>query len=252
MLALQFTMPEWNFSLTPFIIGVLFGMALFLGGLADPDKIIGTLRLKDLHAMRTIFVFVLVGMLGTWILKLAGHANLDVKSATMATIVIGGALLGAGFGMTGYCPGTGLACAAAGRFDALITVLGMFAGAAGFIWIYPTIVEPILALEQYDFGKITIPEYFGVQDNQYVQYGLVPTIFVAGMLLLFLTRPRQERPAPDYAPKMPVRPQPTVESPVRPRQVEITPQTDMPEKRNEPWEIDEGEDLPDVQEEENL
>ncbi|MBN1125741.1 MAG: YeeE/YedE family protein [Sedimentisphaerales bacterium] len=252
MLAIQFTMPEWNFSLTPFIIGALFGMALFLGGLADPDKIIGTLRLKDLHAMRTIFVFVLVGMLGTWILKLTGHANLDIKPATIATIVIGGALLGVGFGMTGYCPGTGLACAAAGRFDALITVLGMFAGAAGFIWIYPMIVEPINSLAQYDLGKITITEYFGVEENRFVQYGLVPTIFVVGMLVLFLTRPREERPAPDYAPRMPVRPQPTVEASPKPRQVEITPQQEIPSAKDEPWEIDEGEDLPDVQDEETL
>ena len=76
-----------------FIIGLLFGAGLLLGGLADPDKIIGTLRLKDFHAMRVIAVFVLVGMLGTWILNMAGVANYDVKAAAVVGVLIGGALL---------------------------------------------------------------------------------------------------------------------------------------------------------------
>ena len=118
-------------NLISLIIGALFGTALILAGLADPDKIIGTLRLKDFHALRTIAVFVLVGMLGTWILQLAGLAHLSIKPAAIAAVLIGGGLLGVGFGLTGYCPGTGLACVMAGRIDALITVLGMFARRPG-------------------------------------------------------------------------------------------------------------------------
>jgi hypothetical protein len=143
-----------------FIIGVLFGAALLLGGLADPDKIIGTLRLKDFHAVRTIAVFVLVGMLGTWILELTGTAHFSVKPAAILAVAIGGALLGIGFGLTGYCPGTGLACAASGRLDALITVAGMFVGALVFILIYPSIVQPIDAVANY--GKVMLPEITGI------------------------------------------------------------------------------------------
>lgn len=221
---MESTLDTWlnTFNLTGFIVGVLFGAALFLGGLADPDKIVGTLRLKDLHALRTIILFVLVGMLGTWILQLANYAHGTPKAATMVTVVLGGGLLGVGFGMTGYCPGTGLACAAAGRFDALITVLGMFAGAAAFIWAYPDIIQPLEKLAAYDFGKITILEYFEVQDDSRVKFGLVPVVFVVGMVLLFLIRPRKQRPAAAYAP-VPV--ESALERPAepQPRQVEIEP-----------------------------
>lgn len=96
-------------------IGGLFGAGLYLAGLAEPDKIIGTLRLKDFHAMRTIAVFVLVGMAGTWVLRVNGLGHLSIKPAVLLSVLLGGGLLGIGFGMTGYCPGTGLACAAAGR-----------------------------------------------------------------------------------------------------------------------------------------
>jgi uncharacterized membrane protein YedE/YeeE len=164
-----------------FIIGVIFGAGLFLGGLADPDKIIGTLRLKDFHAMRTIVVFILVGILGTWILELGGLAHFDVKPAAMVAVAIGGALLGIGFGLTGYCPGTGLACAAAGRLDALVTVAGMFVGALVFILIYPGIVQPIDAIA--NFKKVTLPEISGVARGLWV----VP-IVVGGIVALILTR----------------------------------------------------------------
>ena len=163
-----------------FLIGGLFGAALFMGGLAEPDKIIGTLRLKDFHVMRTIAVFVLVGMLGAWFLDMAGVANFSVKPAALLAVLIGGALLGIGFGLTGYCPGTGLACAAAGRFDAVITVLGMFLGALVFILIYPGIVEPIDAVA--NRGKVTLPEVTGISKTVWV-LGMVGV----GTLVLVLT-----------------------------------------------------------------
>ncbi|MCP4711745.1 MAG: YeeE/YedE family protein [Planctomycetes bacterium] len=170
-----------------FMIGAIFGAALFLGGLADPDKIIGTLRLKDFHAMRTIAVFVLVGMLGTWFLEQAGFAHLSVKPAALVAVLIGGGLLGIGFGLTGYCPGTGLACAAAGRIDALITVIGMLFGALVFILIYPSIVVP---LDGYiNKGKVLIPEVIGVSKT-YLVLGIVG----GGTLLLFLTSEKFIKP----------------------------------------------------------
>jgi uncharacterized protein len=163
-----------------FIIGVLFGAALLLAGLADPDKIIGTLRLRDFQAMRTIAVFVLVGMLGTWILTLLGVAHLSIKPAAVLSVLIGGALLGTGFGLTGYCPGTGLACAATGRIDAIVTVLGMFAGALVFILIYPAIAQPIESIA--NFGKVTLPEVTGIPQSLWVI-----VIVVVGSIVLILT-----------------------------------------------------------------
>jgi len=170
--------------LLPLLIGFFFGGGLVLGGLADPDKIVGTLRLKDFHAMRTIGVFVLVGMLGTWILQMADLAYFSVKPAAMVGVSVGGALLGAGFGMTGYCPGTGLACAISGRIDALMTVLGMFVGALAFILGYDKIVTPIDKTA--NLGKITLPVWTNTSPALWV----IPLV-VGGGLLLFLTRPKK-------------------------------------------------------------
>jgi len=163
-------------------VGGAFGMALILSELADPDRIIGTLRLKDFHAMRTIAMFVLTSMVGVWVLTEAGLANFSIKPAVMIPVAVGGGLMGFGFGMTGFCPGTGLACAAAGRGDAWISIAGMFLGALAFIVLWPYIVPPLS--EIWNYGKTTIPVFTKTP----AYYWVGGTVLVGG-LILFLTRP---------------------------------------------------------------
>jgi hypothetical protein len=168
------------------IMGVIFGASLVLTGLTNPDKIIGALRLKDFYAIRTVAVFLLVGMLGTWILDLFGTAHFSIKPAIILPVLIGGALLGTGLGLTGFSPATGLASAASGRIDALITVVGMIFGAHVYILIYPSIVVPLERI--LNFGSVTLPQKTGVS----AAFWVVP-IFAAGSLVLLITRTREPR-----------------------------------------------------------
>ena len=164
-------------------VGGVFGAALMVAELADPDRIIGTLRLKDFHAMRTIAMFVLTSMVGVGVLSAAGVAHLSIKPAVMLPVGIGGALLGIGFGMTGFCPGTGLACAAAGRGDAWVSVLGMLLGGLAFILLAPVMMAPLS--EMWNYGKVTLPEFTGTP----VWWWLGGCAGLGGMVL-YLTRPK--------------------------------------------------------------
>ena len=168
------------------IMGSIFGACLVLSGLTDPDKIIGSLRLKDFHVIRTVVVFLFVGILGTWILELVGVANLNIKHTSILTVLIGGAFIGTGLGLTGYSPGTGLACAASGRIDALMTMIGMFFGAHVFILIYPSIIMPLEKIA--NFGRVTLPQITDVSKSSW----MIP-IFACGSLILYLTRPKKPR-----------------------------------------------------------
>ncbi|MHC4204128.1 MAG: DUF6691 family protein [Planctomycetota bacterium] len=168
------------------IMGVIFGASLVLTGLTNPDKIIGALRLKDFYAIRTVAVFLLVGMLGTWILDLFGAAHFSIKPAIILPVLIGGALLGTGLGLTGFSPATGLASAASGRIDALITVIGMIFGAHVYILIYPSVVVPLERI--LNFGSVTLPQITGAS----AAFWVVP-IVAAGSLVLFITRSREPR-----------------------------------------------------------
>lgn len=168
------------------IMGSIFGACLVLSGLTDPDQIIGTLRLKNFHAIRTVAVFILVGMLGTWILELVVAANLNIKPAAVLTMLIGGAFLGVGLGLTGFSPGTGLASAASGRMDALTTLIGMLFGAHVYILIYPTIILPLEKIAH--LGRVRIPEITGTSTSSWI----IP-IFATGSLALFLTRSGKQK-----------------------------------------------------------
>ncbi len=163
------------------IMGAIFGASLVLAGLTDPDKIIATLRLKDLHAMRTVAVFVLVGMLGAWVLGLVGAANLNIKPAAVVSLLIGGALFGIGLGLTGFCPGSALASAASGRIDALSTIIGMLCGAHLYVLIYRPIAVPLEKL--LDYGQVTLPQMTGGSPISWI----IP-IVAAGSLTLLLTK----------------------------------------------------------------
>jgi uncharacterized membrane protein YedE/YeeE len=168
-------------------VGIVFGALLFLSGLANPDKIIGTLRLKDLHAMRVIAVFVLVGLLGVTLLDLFGAAHFSVKPAMLVSVLVGGALLGIGFGLTGFCPGTGLASAASGHLDAFVAALGMLVGALVYIVIQPYVAGPMDAM--LDFGKETWPALADVP-----RAALALPLVAIGAWVLWRTRPRAPSP----------------------------------------------------------
>jgi hypothetical protein len=121
-------------------------------------------------------------MLGVWLVDLAGLGNYNVKLAVLLANLVGGVLLGLGFGMTGYCPGTGLACAATGRLDAVVSVAGMLAGALGFLLLSPWIVPALESV--WDYGETTLPEITATPQAVWV----LP-LAALGSVLLWLTRP---------------------------------------------------------------
>ena len=146
--------------LSGLLIGCAFGAILYASGLADPRRIVGMLRLKDLFLLKLLVTALGLGIVGVALLAAADAAHTSVKTLHVLAILAGGAIFGAGFAVTGYCPGTSLAAAAAGRRDALFTVLGGLAGTAVFAalypWIAPRLVEPL------SFGKPTVDSALGL------------------------------------------------------------------------------------------
>lgn len=120
------------------LIGGAFGFALDRAGATNPNYIIGMLRLSRLHLMKTILLAIGISSLLMFSGLLSGiidPGHLSVKTAYIG-VLIGGVLLGTGFAVAGYCPGTGLAAAATGRKDALFFVAGGLVGAAAYMLSY--------------------------------------------------------------------------------------------------------------------
>jgi hypothetical protein len=81
-----------------------------------------------------------------------GH--MSVKAAYVG-VFIGGLMLGAGWALAGYCPGTGVVAAASGRKDALFFIAGGLLGAAAYMVTYPMWKSSGL-LDSVAGGKVTI------------------------------------------------------------------------------------------------
>ena len=123
------------------ILGVLFGFALQRVGATNPQNIINMMRLKDLHLMKAIFFAIGISSTLLFLLMTVGvidAGNLSVKSSYIG-VIVGGALLGIGFAVAGYCPGTSLTALADGRKDALFFVGGGLIGALIYTLVYGSI-----------------------------------------------------------------------------------------------------------------
>lgn len=142
------------------LIGTAFGAILFASGLADPRRIVGMLRLRDLWLLRVLVTALAVGIVGVALLSSAGAAHTSIKTLHVLALIAGGALFGTGFAITGYCPGTSLAAAAAGRRDAFFVVAGGLAGTWAYALAHdalrPLLVDPLT------YGKPTLFSWFGV------------------------------------------------------------------------------------------
>jgi uncharacterized protein len=139
------------------VIGVAFGAVLDRIGATNPNWIGKMLTLTNLHLMKTILLAIGVGsilMFGGQMLGLVDVGHMSVKAAYVG-VFIGGLLLGAGWALAGYCPGTGVCAAASGRKDAWFFIAGGLLGAAAYMVSYPMWKSSGL-LDDIAGGKVTL------------------------------------------------------------------------------------------------
>lgn len=121
------------------IIGVAFGVVLDRVGASNPSVLGRMLNLTDLRLAKAIILAIGVGsvlMFGGQMLGLVDVGHMSVKSAYIG-VFIGGLMLGLGWALAGFCPGTGVVAAASGRKDALFFIAGGLLGAAAYMVTYP-------------------------------------------------------------------------------------------------------------------
>ena len=98
-------------------------------------------------------------MIGIFSLHALGLVELHVKPTRYAANIIGGLIFGVGFGLLGYCPGTGAAALGQGNFDAVAGVLGLMMGS--YLYAEASGFLGATVLKWGDRGKITLPELVG-------------------------------------------------------------------------------------------
>jgi uncharacterized protein len=150
-----------------FAIGIGFGFLLERAGFGSAKKLVSQFYLDDLAVFKVMFTAIVTAMLGVTYLGWLGV--LDLRQIYLVPTflwaqVVGGLLLGVGFVVGGYCPGTSVAAVATGRIDGLVYAIGIGAGTLVFAEAFP-LLEGLYTAGA--LGPLTLPQVLTLP------YGLV-------------------------------------------------------------------------------
>ena len=162
--------------------GTVFGFLLQKGGVAKYEVLMGALFLTDFTVMKIMLTAIATGMIGIFSMHTCGLVELHVKPTRYAANILGGLIFGLGFGLLGYCPGTGAAALGQGNYDAIAGVLGLLVGS----YLYAEMSGFLDSTVQKwgNRGKILLPDMINVSRGVFI----VGFVLFLGVTLYFLER----------------------------------------------------------------
>lgn len=143
--------------------GLLFGYVLESAGMASARKLTAQFRLTDwsvFKVMMTAIVVAGVALAGADALGVMKLADVFIPTNYFWAMLIGGALVGAGMAIGGYCPGTSAAAFASGRLDGVAFLAGMVIGTGAFAALFD-LLQPLYLAAAGPEAQ-TLPDLFGV------------------------------------------------------------------------------------------
>jgi len=156
------SLSTWNFVLLALVLGFCFGFFLERAGFSSAIKLTNQFYFKDFSVLKVMFTAIVVAMLGIVYFSMLGWldmGHLYISPTFLWPQIAGGLLLGAGFIVGGYCPGTSITAAAIGKLDALFFISGVLLGIFGYGEIYPRIQRFAMSGAR---GDLTIPQWLDI------------------------------------------------------------------------------------------
>ena len=158
------------------LVGVLFGATLESAGFGNSKKLAAQFYFKDMTVFKVMFTAIIVACMLIFLsssLGLLDYNLICVPPTYLWPGIVGGLIMGVGFIVGGFCPGTSLVAMASGKIDGVFFVLGVLTG----IFLFgETVSSFAVFFESSYMGRFTLPELFGVS------YGVV----VLGVVLMAL------------------------------------------------------------------
>lgn len=151
-----------------FIIGIGFGFALERGGFGGARILAAQFYLSNMRVLKVMFTAIVTAMLGLYYLSLIGFVDLSliyISETYILPQVLGGLILGIGFVIGGYCPGTSVVSFATGKLDGLVYILGVMFGIFLFGEIFPFITNFYYST---NMGSVTLPQFFHLSHGMVV------------------------------------------------------------------------------------
>jgi len=160
------------------IIGFFFGFILEQAGFSSSRKLAGLFYGYDFTVLRVLFTAGVTAMIGIIVLSFLGIVDwnmLFINPTFLYSAIIGGIIMGAGFIIGGYCPGTSFAGASIGKIDAIVFIVGGILGVFVFAELYPYFKDIYLG---FDYGELRIDKLLNVNPG-IIALGFTLMAFVA-------------------------------------------------------------------------
>jgi len=162
-----------------FVIGTLFGGTLETAGFGNSTKLAAQFYFKDLTVFKVMFTAIIVACVLIFLASAVGLLDYNLIWVPPTYVwpgILGGLIMGVGFIIGGFCPGTSLVAMATGKIDGVFFVLGVLAGIFTF---GETVSHIAVFFDSSYLGRFTLPELFGLS------YGTVVLLVVLMALFMF-------------------------------------------------------------------
>lgn len=160
-------------------IGFCFGFILESVGFGDSRKLAGQFYFTELTVLKVMFTAIVVCMVLIFWSSALGWLDYDqiwVNPTYLWPGIIGGLIMGLGFILGGYCPGTSLVSMATFKVDGTLFVAGVVTGVFAF-------GETVSLFNEFwhssYLGRLTLPEWLGLPT------GIVVFLVVCMALFMF-------------------------------------------------------------------
>jgi uncharacterized protein len=163
--------PEWS-NVSGLLLGMAFGFVLEASGFSSSRKLAGVFYGYDFVVLKVFFTGAITAMVGLLYFSYLGWVDFNliyINPTFVTSAITGGVIMGLGFIMGGFCPGTSFCGAAIGKIDAMLFTVGMFIGIFLFSEAFPffekiyyggpmgnSLVNEVLGISQGMFALILI------------------------------------------------------------------------------------------------
>ena len=170
---------HWGSYVVYLIVGLLFGFILENAGFGNSKKLAAQFYFKDLAVFKVMFTSIIVAMALIFFSTSMGWLDYNliwVPPTYLWPGIVGGLIMGAGFIVGGFCPGTSLVAVATAKIDAFFFVGGVLIG----IFLFGETVSMFdVFFDSSNYGRFTLPELFNAS------YGTVVFLIVIAALAMF-------------------------------------------------------------------
>ncbi|MEI8202943.1 MAG: YeeE/YedE thiosulfate transporter family protein [Bacteroidota bacterium] len=161
-----------------FLIGAGFGVSLELAGFGDSRRLAAQFYLKDMTVLKTMFTGIIVACLLIFLTSGIGWLDFSQLAVNQTFIwpgIVGGLIMGVGFIVGGYCPGTSVVATASLKVDGLFFLVGTVLGAGLFGETLPSFEN---------FWNSSFTERYLVSD--WLGWSIGATVFSVILMALFM------------------------------------------------------------------